>query len=151
MSDRNLDRISAATAAEVCQHFRLGSAAAALLRDDQTLGQFLDLLTARGLFKDATRLLAYALPKREAVWWAVLCVREVVGPLPPEPVIAGLRAAEAWVEDVSGANRWTGPAETDRPTDGMNNGTEPQAAAAVDSARPAPATASKRAARLQWD
>jgi hypothetical protein len=52
------------------------------------------------------------------------------------------------IEVATGANRWTGPAETDRPTDGVNNGTDPQAAAAVDSARPA---ASKRAARLQWD
>lgn len=236
MSNRNLARIPAATSAEVCQHFRLGREAAALQRDDQTPGQFLDLLTTRGLFKDATRFLAHALPKREAVWWAVLCVREVVGPAPPEPIEAGLRAAEAWVKDASetnrraaraaakvaglsspagltasaafqsggslgppdgpvilpsenataravanavtlaalqdppekaserlqsfltrgvevatGANRWTEPAETNRQPDWANNGTNPQAAAAGDSARPAPATVSKRSARLGWD
>ena len=105
MSNRNLARIPAATSAEVCQHFRLGREATALQRDDLTPGQFLDLLTARGLFKDATRFLAHALPKREAVWWAVLCVWEVVGPSPPEPIEAGLRAAEAWVKDASETNR----------------------------------------------
>jgi hypothetical protein len=45
------------------------------------------------------------LPKREAVWWAVLCVREVVDPSPPEPVEAALRAAETWVKDASETNR----------------------------------------------
>jgi hypothetical protein len=105
MSDRNFARIPSATSAEVCQRFRLGRVAEALLRDQQTPGQFLDLLAARRLFKDATRFLAHALPKREAVWWAVLCVREVVGPSPPEPVVAALRAAEAWVRDPSEENR----------------------------------------------
>jgi hypothetical protein len=64
-----------------------------------TPGQFLDLLVERRLFEDAIRFLAHALPNREAVWWAVLCIREVTGPAPPEPVVAALRAAEAWVQD----------------------------------------------------
>jgi hypothetical protein len=105
MSDRAFPCVPAATAAEVCQRFRLGRVATALLRDDLTPSQFLDLLTARRLFKDATSFLAHALPNREAVWWAVLCVREVVGPAPPEPVAAALRAAEAWVQDPSEENR----------------------------------------------
>jgi hypothetical protein len=105
MSDRPFPRVPAATAAEVCQRFRLGRAAAALLRDDLTPGQFLDLLSAQRLFKDATSFVAHALPKREAVWWAVLCVREVAGPAAPELVAAALRAAEAWVQDPSEANR----------------------------------------------
>jgi hypothetical protein len=105
MSDRAFPRVPAATAAEVCQRFRLGRVAAALLRDHLTPSQFLDLLTARRLFKDATSFLAHALPNREAVWWAVLCVREVVGPAPPEPVAAAVRAAEAWVQDPSEENR----------------------------------------------
>src|SRR6516164_5305033 len=99
MSERTFPRVPAATAAEVCQRFRLGRVAAALVRDDLTPGQFLDLLIDRRLFKDATSFLAHALPKREAVWWAVLCVREVVGPAPPDLVAAALRAAEAWVQD----------------------------------------------------
>jgi hypothetical protein len=105
MSEKAFSRVSAATAAEVCRRFRLGPVAAPLLRDDQTPGQFLDLLVERQLFKDATSFLAYALPNREAVWWAILCAREVVGAAPPEPAEAALRAAEAWVQDPSEENR----------------------------------------------
>jgi hypothetical protein len=105
MSDRAFSRVPAATAAEVCRRFWLGREATALLRDDLTPDQFLGLLVERRLFKDATNFLAYALPNREAVWWAILCAREVVGPDPPEPVAAALRAAEAWVQDPSEANR----------------------------------------------
>ena len=105
MSDRDFARIPAATAAEVCRRFRPGRVAAALLHDHLTPSQFLDLLTARRLFKDATSFLAHALPNREAVWWAVLCVREVAGSVPPEGLAAALRAAEAWVQDPSEENR----------------------------------------------
>ena len=105
MSDRAFSHVPAATAAEVCQRVRLGWGAAALLRDDLTPGQFLDLLVERRLFEHARIFLAYALPSREAVWWAILCAREIVGPAPPEPVAAALQAAEAWVQDPSEANR----------------------------------------------
>jgi hypothetical protein len=105
MSDKAFPCVPAATAAEVCRRFRPGRVATALLHDHLTPSQFLDLLTTRRLFKDATSFLAHALPNREAVWWAVLCVREVVGPAPPELVAAALRAAEAWVQDPSEENR----------------------------------------------
>ena len=105
MSDRAFTRVPAATAALVCRRFQPGRVATALLRADLTPEQFLDLLIERQLFNDATRFLAHALPKREAVWWAVLCVREVAGPEPPAGVEAALRAAEAWVRGPSEANR----------------------------------------------
>jgi hypothetical protein len=52
----------------------------------------LDLLT------EATRLLSYALPEREAVWWACRCVAHTV-PLASLPAEQGaaLAAAENWV------------------------------------------------------
>jgi hypothetical protein len=105
MSDRAFPCVPAATAAEVCQRFRLGRAAATLLREDLTPGQFLDLLAGRQLFEDAIGFLAHALPNREAVWWAVLCIRDDAGSAPPEPVVAALRTAEAWVRDPSDENR----------------------------------------------
>jgi hypothetical protein len=105
MSDKAFSRVPAATAAEVCRRFRPGRVAAALLRDELEPGPFLDLLVEGQLFEDATSFLAHALPGREAVWWAVLCAREAVGPAPPEPAASALRAAEAWVQDPSEANR----------------------------------------------
>ena len=79
MSDTVFSRVPAATAAEVCRRFPLGREATTLLRDDLTPDQFLGLLVERRLFRDATNFLAFALPNREAVWWAILCAREVAG------------------------------------------------------------------------
>ena len=61
--------------------------------------QYLDLLVERQLHADAVQFLAHALPKREAVWWACLCARPVLGPEPPPAAAAALEAARAWVID----------------------------------------------------
>jgi hypothetical protein len=98
-------RATAATAEEVCGRFAMGEPSRALLRPGQAPGPFLDALIEAQEFPDAVRFLAHALPKREAVWWAVLCAREAAGDDPPAPVAAALRAAEAWVVDPSEENR----------------------------------------------
>jgi hypothetical protein len=75
------------------------------LRDGQTPRQFLDQLVEQKLNVDAIRFLAHVLPKREAVWWASLCVRSVAGPNPPSEVTAALQAAEQWVMEPKEENR----------------------------------------------
>ena len=50
-------------------------------------------------FMDAMRLRAYLLPKRDAVWWGCLCVRDDLDdPLDP-PQVEGLEAAVSWVAE----------------------------------------------------
>ncbi len=71
--------IAAATANEICARFKPEPGAQALLREDQTPRQFLELLVEKGLYLDAIRFLAFALPSREVVGWACLCVRHAVG------------------------------------------------------------------------
>ncbi len=62
-----------------------------------TAGAAVERLVAADLHQDAVKLLAHALPKREAVWWACMCARSVPDPaLPPEDA-AAVEAAEAWV------------------------------------------------------
>ncbi|MEI9984131.1 MAG: hypothetical protein WDN69_13530 [Aliidongia sp.] len=58
------------------------------------------------LLPEAARLLGYALPEREAVWWACMCVTHAV-PLAtlPEQQRAAVSAAEAWVREPSDAAR----------------------------------------------
>jgi hypothetical protein len=56
----------------------------------------LAVLIERDRFTDAALVLAYALPEREAVWWASMCTRGVSRPL-TEGGVAALEAAEAWV------------------------------------------------------
>ena len=87
-------KVLASTAAEVCQHVALGEEARALLQKEFTQQAFLDLLVAHELFPDAARLLAYALPKCDAVWWACLCIRHVASADIPPADLAALEAVE---------------------------------------------------------
>src|SRR5687768_947309 len=96
---------AAPTAAEVCTHYTLGEEAKKLLRSDLTAVQYLDLLLAGQQHLDAVRFLAHALPKREAVWWACLCARQVCGAEAPAPMTAALGAAEKWVAEPSEDHR----------------------------------------------
>jgi hypothetical protein len=57
---------------------------------------YLRALTSKASFQDALTFCAYLLPRREAVWWACGCVRDVLDEIPP-PHSAALLAAEAWV------------------------------------------------------
>ena len=71
--------------------------ATALLAGAQTAAEALARLQADGLFNEAARLCAHALPKREAVWWACMCAAAVPdAALPGVDTVARL-AAEAWV------------------------------------------------------
>jgi hypothetical protein len=51
---------------------------------------------------DAIIFLAHLLPRREAVWWAVQCVRAMLGSSADD---AALRAADAWVRAPEDDNR----------------------------------------------
>ncbi len=105
MSNSTLAKVSAGTAAEIVRHFPLGEAARKLLRPEYTPSQYLAALMEQQLDLDAIRFLAYALPKREAVWWACACARRAHGTAPPAAAAAALQAAEKWTADPSEDNR----------------------------------------------
>ncbi|MCI0378183.1 MAG: hypothetical protein L0215_11305 [Gemmataceae bacterium] len=100
-----LAKISAARAADICPLFPLTEQASLMLTDELSPKQFLDLLMERSLYPDATRLLAYGLPKRDAVWWACLCLREALGANSPAKVRDALETAEKWVKNPSEETR----------------------------------------------
>ncbi len=105
MAEGELTKIEAKTAAEVCERYKRSDEAAAVPCDGDAPRAFFDALVAGDLLTDAEAFLANALPKREAVWWACLCAREISGASPLPLVAAALDAAEAWVVDPSDANR----------------------------------------------
>lgn len=105
MSNSILTRVAAKTAAEICQHCPLGEAAQKLLRSNLTPSQYLNALTEQQLDVDAIRFLAYALPKREAVWWACVCVRKAQGGTLSSAAATALQAAEKWAADPSEDHR----------------------------------------------
>ncbi|RVT98818.1 hypothetical protein EOD42_01525 [Rhodovarius crocodyli] len=54
-------------------------------------------LVEAGRLPEALRLIAHAMPKREAVWWGCMCSRAMPGPQNLAVDTAALLAAEAWV------------------------------------------------------
>lgn len=89
--------MSTPTAADVCQHFDLSPAAKAFLTPDAKPRPYLDLLIEKKLSDDAIMLMAHAMPKREAIWWACQCVRLSAGSALSPQAASLLAAAEDWV------------------------------------------------------
>jgi hypothetical protein len=83
----------------------LSAAAAAALKDCKLVTEAIDVLAAGGFPIEATRLLAHALPKREAVWWACMCAAHTAPPDLPEPDRLARQAAELWVRQPTDKNR----------------------------------------------
>ena len=97
--------IAARPAAEICGDFELQEEAKPHLSGEPMPHEFVDRLVRARLYADATRFLAYGLPKREAVWWACLCVRNVPTCCGDEISTEALQAAEAWVKEPTEGNR----------------------------------------------
>ena len=86
-------------------HLELDGPGTALLKDVPDAAAGLESLVAADRLPDALRLIAHALPKREAVWWACMCARAVPA-LEPNPLDAeALTAAELWVRRSDEATR----------------------------------------------
>jgi hypothetical protein len=77
-----------------------------LLYEAKNPTELLVLLQERLLMESAIALLSYALPEREAVWWACMCVEHTAAvPLSTEQQRA-LAAAQSWVWQPSEKGRY---------------------------------------------
>jgi hypothetical protein len=65
----------------------------------------LNALLDQLLYKDAVRLLAHLLPKREAVWWAWISVRRASNGTQTPAVQVSLNATEKWLTQPTDENR----------------------------------------------
>jgi hypothetical protein len=92
-------------AAEVCGQFEPSEAARALLDSKMPALTFFKTLCEHELFADALRFAAYALPRRDAIWWGSLCIWQVQRPRPKPDVEAALQAVVKWVRDPSEEHR----------------------------------------------
>lgn len=98
-------KIESRKVADVCRKFDLNEEAKTLLNNESTPEQFVERLVRSKFHSDAVRFLAYALPKREAVWWACKCVRSVPACFDDEIAIQALLTAETWVRNPGQASR----------------------------------------------
>jgi hypothetical protein len=83
----------------------LPTAAAAAVRDCKQVPEAIDRLESGGFLIEAVRLLAHALPKREAVWWACMCAAHTALPDLPDADRLAREAAELWVRQQGDKNR----------------------------------------------
>lgn len=113
------------TAAEICSDFEPQEEVRSHLSGKPMPHEFVNRLFHAGLYADATRFLAYGLPKRQTVWWACLCVRNVPACRNDEIAAEAMQAAEAWAKDPSEQKR-----ETALTTGGRHNFKMPGAPAA---------------------
>jgi hypothetical protein len=83
---------------DVLPHLQLDADARAKLDDCPHAAEALARLEQAGLLIEATRLVAHALPAREAVWWACSCSRHTApSGAAPAAEAAVREAAEEWV------------------------------------------------------
>jgi hypothetical protein len=93
-----------ARAADLCRYFTLSDAGKNLLTPDILPEALAEALVQTQHFPDAIQVIAHHLPKRQAVFWAMTCVRQSGDPLTPE-MEGALRAAETWIADPNEDNR----------------------------------------------
>jgi hypothetical protein len=79
--------------------------ARALIAGCRTVPEALERLENGKLLRQAVRLVAYALPAREAVWWACMCASYTEPADLPENDRRARDAAEAWVRRPSDETR----------------------------------------------
>lgn len=93
-------------AVEVCALFKVPAPALRLLEDDPTVGIALGRFVAEGHLAEARRMVAHAMERRDAVWWAYLCAMEAARHHPFTPdQLAGLDRVLAWLVNPGDAYR----------------------------------------------
>lgn len=97
MNFDGLKKIRYERARDTIGGLELEADATALLADVPSTVAFLRRCVADDLWIDATRVMAQALPRREAAWWACLNARASLDNDAPEQATIVMDAAEAWV------------------------------------------------------
>jgi len=93
------------TAKEIAEYLELGEGELAVAATVKTGPEFVTALASAGELAQAVRVQAHLLPKRECVWWGILCVEEVCGDGLPQVEAAARDSARTWVEDPSESHR----------------------------------------------
>ena len=91
--------------AAIRPHLTLEADADAVTKACTLVPEALDRLTSSGFLIEATRLVAHALPKREAVWWACMCAIHTAPVDLPDADRKCREAAEDWVRQQAETSR----------------------------------------------
>ncbi len=94
--------LSAGQLADICP---LSAEATRQLDDTQTADVFLAMLIERELYSDAIRFTAYKLDKRDAIWWATLCLWDNQRQTTAPEVDAVFQAIVQWLQSPNDTGR----------------------------------------------
>jgi hypothetical protein len=104
MRIEQLKKITTSTAQEICTLAAAGDFKLTA-REGASPAEFLNQLLAAKNLDQAVQFFAFALPPREAVWWACQCSRgELRDPI-PKPLQDAVEAAENWVRQPTEEHR----------------------------------------------
>lgn len=97
---KELKRIRPDSLGQLCRHFEWSEKVSAFITPNANVFTVFNSLTNHKYWFDAATLMAHALPKREAVWWATLVVRDYLAfaaadTLPLEQ--AAINAVQQWL------------------------------------------------------
>ena len=101
MSAATQDKLSVTALALVLKRAALPKAALECAAGRTNVGEVVAALAQAGFGIEATRVLAHALPKREAVWWACMCAAHTAPTALPEADRKVRELAESWVRQQS--------------------------------------------------
>src|SRR5258708_36487909 len=90
-------KLNSSDLATLRPHLTLEADADAAIAGCTQVADALDRLETAGFLIEATRLVAHALPRREAVWWACMCVTHTATADLPDADRKAREAAEDWV------------------------------------------------------
>jgi hypothetical protein len=93
----NLTKITQTKASDITGLFELDEQGQKLLSDEISPADFIQALIDNDDYSDAVSFVAYALPKREATWWACQCVRSCLNDQSITTDKKAIELAEAWV------------------------------------------------------
>ena len=94
------------TAKVFCADMPLAEESMALLSDELSVPEYLDVLIQHQRWIDAVQVLTRMMPPREGVWWATQCVASSLTPETRPQEIRALQAAEKWVTDMTEESRY---------------------------------------------
>ncbi len=101
----NWKKISTERVSDIIDVDVLDSTSLELLEPDMRPEAYIEALSSAEKWTDAVAVMARALPRREAVWWACLCAALMDGLSENKEEILALKTAEKWVYKPSEENR----------------------------------------------
>jgi uncharacterized protein DUF6931 len=105
MTDQLLPKLLTTPWEDVVARAALTGDCAGLIQADTDSAAAIKRLQEAGFVTEAAKLMAYALPKRECVWWVCMCARNTTPSDLPETDAAAVTAAEDWVRKQTDESR----------------------------------------------